>query len=106
VRLKKLTVFALLFLLFGLISACSSGKDKPTSAIAGDDVFQKSCISCHSTGNLTGGQIKLDSATIHNDFKTKEDLTKFVSTNMPKSAPGSLSKKEYNAVVNYLWSQK
>jgi mono/diheme cytochrome c family protein len=103
--LKKLTVFALLFLLLGLLGACSNN-DKPTNAIAGDEVFQKSCITCHSSGDLSGGQIKLDSATIHHDFKKEEDLSKFVQTNMPRNAPGSLSKKEYAVVVKYLWSQK
>jgi mono/diheme cytochrome c family protein len=106
--MKKLTVFALLFLLAGLTSACSKEKEKTINSVAitGDGVFQKSCITCHSSGDISGGQIKLDAAKVHNDFKTKEDISKFVQTNMPKSSPGSLSKKEYDAVVKYLWEQK
>jgi|GraSoiStandDraft_45_1057281.scaffolds.fasta_scaffold1284583_1 mono/diheme cytochrome c family protein len=115
--LKKLTIGALFFLLLVLVSACSnekgSNKEKATetsatttSAVKGDEVFQKSCITCHSSGGITGGQIKLDSTKIHNDFKTEEDLSSFVKTNMPKSSPGSLSKEEYDAVVKYLWAQK
>jgi mono/diheme cytochrome c family protein len=106
--MKKLTVLALLFLLVGLSSSCSKEKEKTTNSavVTGDEVFQKSCISCHSSGDISGGQVKLDDTKIHNDFKKKEDLSKFVQTNMPKSAPGTLSKKEYEAVVKYLWDQK
>ncbi|MEH7418630.1 cytochrome c [Neobacillus drentensis] len=115
--MKKLTIGALFFLLFALISACSNetgfkeetAKETTTTTTAevkGDEVFQKSCITCHSSGDITGGQIKLDSTKIHTDFKTEANLANFVKTNMPKSAPGSLSKEEYDAVVKYLWDQK
>ncbi|MDN3016023.1 cytochrome c [Paenibacillus sp. BSR1-1] len=121
--MKKIFGFAIFFiLLIGIMSAC--GKDdsdsakepakepakqeesKPATALAGDEVFQKSCITCHSSGNITGGQKVLDANRIHTDFKTKEDLQAFISKNMPKSAPASLSKEEYDAVVSYLWDQK
>lgn len=80
--------------------------DSTATSLAGNEVFQKSCITCHSSGDITGGQAKLDGAKIHADFKTKEDLLGFVEKNMPKSAPGSLSAAEYQAVVDYLWDQK
>lgn len=80
--------------------------DSTATSLAGNEVFQKSCITCHSSGDITGGQAKLDGAKIHTDFKTKEDLLAFVGKNMPKSAPGSLSQDEYQAVVDYLWDQK
>jgi mono/diheme cytochrome c family protein len=109
--LKKLTVLVFLILLFGIISACSN--DKPTNSVAGDssrimgdNVFQKSCITCHSSGDISGGNIMIDNAKIHKDFKNEKDLVNFVQTNMPKSAPGSLTKKEYEAVAAYLWEQK
>ncbi|MDQ0199926.1 c-type cytochrome [Neobacillus ginsengisoli] len=112
--MKKHVVFIFLILLIGLISACSNdesantiaGNDKSSRAITENDVFQKSCITCHSSGDINGGEIKLDSVKIHDDFKDKSSLYNFVSNNMPKSAPGSLSKEEYQAVVNYLWGQK
>lgn len=120
--LRKLAI-GFLFVLLLVISACSNetgsknekekGKEKVTSttttttaAVNGDEVFQKSCITCHSSGDITGGQIKLDSTKVHTDFKTEDALSSFVSSNMPKSAPGSLSKEEYAAVVKYLWDQK
>lgn len=111
--MKKLTVIVSFFLLLGLMTACSknqntnatSGNTKAT-AITGDAVFQKSCITCHSSGDLSGGNLKLDSAKIHNDYKNEEDLTNFVQTNMPRNSPGSLSKNEYEAVAKYLWDQK
>jgi mono/diheme cytochrome c family protein len=118
--LKRIVSLCLFILMIGLLSACSgddSTKEpaskpasettsEPATASAGDDIFQKSCITCHSSGDITGGQVKLDSAKIHADFQKKEDLLGFVSKNMPKSAPGSLSKEQYDAVVSYLWDQK
>jgi mono/diheme cytochrome c family protein len=118
--LKRIVSLCLFILMICLLSACSgddSTKEpaskpasettsEPATASAGDDIFQKSCITCHSSGDITGGQVKLDSAKIHADFQKKEDLLGFVSKNMPKSAPGSLSKEQYDAVVSYLWDQK
>lgn len=121
--MKKILGFAIFFiLLVGILSACSNddsakepakepaneetSEPATSTSLAGNEVFQKSCITCHSSGDITGGQAKLDGAKIHADFKTKEDLLAFVSKNMPKSAPGSLSADEYQAVVDYLWDQK
>lgn len=87
-------------------SGGEDGEGAEETSLAGNEVFQKSCITCHSSGDITGGQAKLDGAKIHADFKTKEDLLAFVGKNMPKSAPGSLSEDEYQAVVDYLWDQK
>ena len=83
-----------------------TAEDPASTSLAGNEVFQKSCITCHSSGDITGGQAKLDGAKIHADFKTKEDLLAFVEKNMRKSAPATLSKDEYQAVVDYLWDQK
>jgi mono/diheme cytochrome c family protein len=132
--LKKILSIVFLLLLLGVLAACgndeqttseepkteetagsedSSGnedsdttEDPASTSLAGNEVFQKSCITCHSSGDITGGQAKLDGAKIHADFKTKEDLLAFVEKNMPKSAPATLSKDEYQAVVDYLWDQK
>jgi mono/diheme cytochrome c family protein len=127
VDLKKAFGIALFILLLAVMSACSNnepadeqanalateqadGKEsapaEKASATAGNEVFQKSCITCHSSGDIVGGQAKIDGVKIHGDFKTQEDLLAFVSKNMPKSAPGSLSQEEYDAVVKYLWEQK
>lgn len=105
--MKRMLGFTSLILLVGIISACS--KDEPannSAALAGDEVFQQSCITCHSSGDISGGQFKLDSAKIHGDFTDKTALYDFVSEKMPQSAPGSLSEEEYEAVVNYLWDQE
>lgn len=132
--MKKFLSVLLFLLLFGVLAACSNDEtttsDKPASteestdsedsttedsdttgdststSLAGNEVFQTSCITCHSSGDITGGQAKIDGTKIHTDFKTKEDLLSFVGKNMPKSAPGSLSADEYQAVVDYLWAQK
>jgi mono/diheme cytochrome c family protein len=132
--LKKILSIVFFMLLLALLAACgndenttndepateetagsedSSGdkdsettEDSTTTSLAGNEVFQSSCISCHSSGDIIGGQAKLDEAKIHTDYKTKEDLLAFVEKNMPQSAPGSLSASEYQAVVDYLWDQK
>ena len=48
----------------------------------------------------------IDGTKIHTDFSNEADLLAFVSDSMPKTAPGSLSEEEYEAVVNFLWDQK
>jgi cytochrome c5 len=135
VVLKKILSIVFFLLLLGVLAACSNDDEKAASedpaaeetagsedskgdegsgttedlsstSLAGNEVFQKSCITCHSSGDITGGQAKLDGAKIHADFKTKEDLLAFVEKNMPKNAPASLSKDEYQAVVDYLWDQQ
>ena len=79
---------------------------EPTLATSGEETFKQSCITCHSSGDITGGQSKLDAARIQNKFKAESELHGFVSSNMPKNAPGSLSAEEYESVVKYLWEQK
>jgi cytochrome c5 len=133
--LKKILSIVFFLLLLGVLAACGNDDEKTTSdepaaeetagsedskgdegsgttedpastSLAGNEVFQKSCIMCHSSGDITGGQAKLDGTKIHADFKSKEDLLAFVEKNMPKNAPASLSKDEYQAVVDYLWDQQ
>ncbi|MEH7072729.1 c-type cytochrome [Neobacillus drentensis] len=122
--MKRILGVSLLIFMMAALSACSNDDpskepastptsettkelaSEPATASAGGDIFQKSCITCHSSGDITGGQVKLDSTKIHAVFQQKEELYSFVSKNMPKSAPGSLTKEQYDAVVNYLWDQK
>jgi mono/diheme cytochrome c family protein len=135
VALKKILSIVVFLLLLGVLAACSNDDEKAASedpaveetagsedsygdegsgttedpsstSLAGNEVFQNSCITCHSSGDITGGQAKLDGSKIHADFKTKEDLLAFVEKNMPQNAPASLSKDEYQAVVDYLWDQE
>lgn len=77
-----------------------------TVATSGEEVFKQSCVTCHSSGDITGGQSKLDAARIQGKFTEKAKLLEFVSSNMPKNAPGSLSPEEYESVVNYLFEQQ
>jgi mono/diheme cytochrome c family protein len=59
--LKKITVIVSFFLFLGVMSGCSKNQtnnttsgDTKATAITGDVVFQKSCIICHSSGDLSG----------------------------------------------------
>jgi cytochrome c5 len=77
VDLKKAFGIALFIFLLAVMSACSNnepadeqanalateqadGKEsapaEKASATAGNEVFQKSCITCHSSGDIVGGQ--------------------------------------------------
>lgn len=49
-----------------------TAEDPASTSLAGNEVFQKSCITCHSSGDITGGQAKIDGAKIRTDFKTKK----------------------------------
>lgn len=122
--LRRLFGILLFLFLLAVISACNSSekadgeaaesadenvegdRNESGSPIEGNEVFQKSCISCHSSGDISGGNSRLDTAVIQSNFKTQEELLAFVSERMPMSAPGSLSEEEYEAVVKYLWEQK
>ncbi len=126
VELRRLFGVFLIVFLFAAVSACngnekaggdaassteqtgsnSTSTDESAEPIAGNEVFQKSCISCHSSGDISGGHTKLDAAVIQSSYKTQEELFAYVSERMPLSAPGSLTEEEYQAVVKYLWDQK
>ena len=129
---KKSISLSILVLFLLLVTAC--GNDEPTNsatdktdktvteepatnteeseeatetvATSGEEVFKQSCITCHSSGDITGGQNKLDAARIQGKYTEKTKLQEFVSSNMPKNAPGTLSTEEYESVVNYLWEQQ
>jgi hypothetical protein len=65
--LKRVFGISLAILLLIVVAACSNNEPaikqgnglEKVSQVSVSDVFQKSCIACHSTGDITGGQIKI-----------------------------------------------
>ena len=55
----------------------------------GQKLFQDHCAGCH------GGSVGLSS------FSTAADVFRYVSTNMPRNAPGSLTQSEYFSIVAF-----
>jgi mono/diheme cytochrome c family protein len=67
-------------------------------ATRGKDVYAGMCLSCHAgMGNHTGPVFRARWGG-HN----VQELYGFISENMPKNDPGSLSPDEYTSVVAYL----
>lgn len=70
-----------------------------TSAQAsrGARTFERTCASCHDTGEFSGGRFRLSWVG-----RTAGDLFDTVSTLMPEGDPGSLTADEYASLVAYL----
>ena len=58
-------------------------------ATVGEELFQDHCSGCH------GGAVNVSS------FATAADVFDYVSVNMPRNAPGSLTQSEYYGIVAF-----
>ena len=67
-------------------------------AARGEEVFGRSCASCHDLAEFSGIRFRL--AWVG---RTAGDFFENISTLMPEGNPGSLSPREYAAVVAYLF---
>ncbi len=66
-------------------------------------VFKNSCQICHGVSGKNGPfSIDLVGQEFVSTFHTNADLFNFVSKNMPRSNPGSLSNEDYLNVVSYI----
>jgi len=63
----------------------------------GEMVYALSCVSCHTPASHTGPPF-----VAAWQGKTVADLFAYIRDNMPKSEPGSLSRREYMSVLAYL----
>ena len=66
-------------------------------ASRGDTRFQQVCAACHSISEFRGGRFRLVWVG-----RTVGELFQTVSTLMPEDDPGSLSAKEYSAIISYM----
>ena len=88
-------------------SACGASSPHTTrggvysvdQARRGKDVYAGMCVSCHAgMGNHTGPVFRARWGG-----HDVEELYRFISENMPKNDPGTLSPDEYASVVAYLF---
>lgn len=85
-------------------AGASTGVFTEDQAQRGQAVFQGSCSGCHG-GNLQGGMgPRLSPLGGHWQGSTLGALYRFVSANMPMSAPGSLEPQQYADVIAYVLS--
>jgi mono/diheme cytochrome c family protein len=72
-------------------------------ANAGQAVFTQNCATCHGDqGQGLIGPALIGPSAVLTPYGTARGLYDFVSTNMPQSAPGSLTNEQYLQVVSYL----
>jgi cytochrome c len=100
---------------FVLFSACASGRgategnliDASNASPLGELVYKERCARCHGARGQGEGKAPalLGEDTLvesERGFKDGQALFDYVSTYMPKNAPGSLSVRDTWAVVTYL----
>ena len=68
-----------------------------SQAIRGREVYQLSCMSCHSPASHAGAAF-----VAKWEGRPLWELFRFVSDAMPKSEPGSLTERQYTQVLAYL----
>ncbi len=79
----------------------------PGNEIAGAQLFLKSCATCH--GPTAAGTVSLaprlwkTGGVISPNYSSLATLTAFVYYNMPKDAPGSLTRHQASNVSTFLW---
>src|SRR5690606_20940651 len=71
----------------------------------GQAVFAASCAGCHGAELQGGGAPRLDPLNEAWQGMTLAALYRFVSTNMPFNAPGSLVPQQYTDVISYVLAQ-
>ena len=95
------------FVLFGMANAGAKSPADFTGgqAKSGHAVYTENCAECHGA-NLEGfSGPELTGAEFRTKYESSKKLYEFVSTQMPLSAPGSLSKKQYLDVTAFLLSK-
>ena len=66
-------------------------------ASRGERTFREVCAACHDTGEFSGGRFRISWVG-----RPVGELFETISTLMPEADPGSLSSREYAAIVAYL----
>lgn len=107
-RKSVATVFGFMFVFVPLgkaIADKSTASFTDAQAKSGHAVYEENCAECHGA-NLEGfsGPV-LIGAAFRSKYESGRKLYEFVSTQMPLSAPGSLSRKQYLDVTAFLLSK-
>ncbi|MBB6247912.1 PQQ-binding-like beta-propeller repeat protein [Rhodanobacter sp. A1T4] len=111
-RAKHFALAALLLLAVYLptaVSAASSGSFTAAQAQAGAAVYSQECSVCHGSKLQGGAAPALSGATfgasLKTNYPTAEKLYGFISSQMPVSNPGSLSKTQYEDTLAFILAQ-
>lgn len=93
------SLFPLLFSVLAQDSTRStrSGVYTPDQAVQGNDLYALNCQACHGAGGHTAPAF-----TSKWQGRPLAELFEYVRSSMPKSDPGSLSRREYTLVLAYL----
>lgn len=83
----------------------STGVFTQEQAERGQEVFSGRCAGCHGAELQGGGAPRLDPLNEAWQGMTLAALYRFVSTNMPFNAPGSLEPQQYADVISYVLAQ-
>ena len=94
-----------------LLSACGGGASGNNQSAhdqqvsAGQTVYTESCAECHGA-NLEGVDAPaLTADNLSKRFQTAQSMFSYISSSMPLSNPGSLSKDQYLQAEAYILSQ-
>ena len=95
------------FLLFGnaVAEAKSPANFTDAQAKSGHAAYTENCAECHGADLEGFSGPQLTGAAFRSKYESSKELYEFVSTQMPLSAPGSLSKKQYLDVTAFLLSK-
>lgn len=99
---------------FGLVAAGCGAQASytppvfpPGNVVAGAQLFTKTCSACH--GLTAEGTVGLapplwqKGGVVSPNYSTLTTLTAFVYKNMPKIAPGSLTRQQASNVATFIW---
>lgn len=88
-------------------ASTGSGVEAARLAETGKQVYKQQCQVCHGDQGqgLVGPALIGSRASPAKFGPTADDLHTYIRTNMPQTAPGSLSKDQYLAVTTYLLLQ-
>lgn len=86
------------------LAAGPAARAAPGQVLAGEQVYQRSCLACHGPGGQGGSAPRLAGPAYAVAFPDAAEAMAFISQLMPKGAPGSLSEAEYWQVVAYLFA--
>lgn len=79
-------------------------KSTAQAGLDGGAVYRNHCLACHGTDGKNGFSPELVGSQFMAKFPTEQQLTAYISREMPIGNPGGLSAAEYTAISKYIMS--
>lgn len=77
----------------------------PAAVTEGSTLYSAECAICHGLGgNGGGGAPALDDGQVVRQYPTPQQLAHFIRSNMPATAPGTLTETEARSLALYVES--